>query len=65
MFFVVDRGENDGHCVIDAFYTAVGARMVGACGNFVDAAAIVESAEEFKTQWNVIVGNEGNPQKGM
>ena len=51
--------------MIDAFYTAVGARMVGACGNFVDAAAIVESAEEFRTQWNVIVGNEGNPQKGM
>ena len=51
--------------MIDTLDTAVGAGMVGACGNFVDAAAIVESAEEFKTQWNVIVGNEGNPQKGM
>ena len=51
--------------MIDAFYTAVGARRVGACGNFVDTTAIVESAEEFRTQCNVIVGNEGNPQKGM
>ena len=37
MFFVADYGEHEGHHVIDTFDATVGARMVGACGNFVDA----------------------------
>ena len=49
MFFVADHGEHEGHRVIDAFDTAVGAGMVGACGNFVDVEALIESAGEFGT----------------
>ena len=37
LLFVSDHGEHEGHGVVDAFDAAVGARMVGACGYFVDA----------------------------
>ena len=35
--FLFYHGEHEGHRVIDALDTTVGAAMVGACGNFVDA----------------------------
>ena len=49
MFFIADRGEHEGHRVIGAFDTAVGAGIVGACGSFVDAEALIESAGEIGT----------------
>ena len=47
MFFVADHGEHEGHRVIDA---------IGACGDFVDAEAIIEGAGEFGTELKAIVG---------
>ena len=47
MFFVADHGEHEGHRVIDAFDTAVGAGVIGACGDFDDAEALIESAGKF------------------
>ena len=46
MFVVADHGEHEGHRVIDAFDTPVGAGMV-TCGNLVDVEALIESAGEF------------------
>ena len=60
LFFVADYGEDDGHRVTDALDTAVGVGMVGACGNFVDAEALIESAGDFGPELKAIVGKERN-----
>ena len=60
MFFIADRGEHEGHRVIGAFDTAVGAGIVGACGSFVDAEALIESAGDFGPELKAIVGKERN-----
>ena len=60
MFVVADRGEHEGHRVIDALNAAVGAGMVRACGIFVDAEAFVEGAGEFGAELKAIVRLDGS-----
>ena len=45
--FVADHGEHEGHGVVDALDTAVGARMVGTGGNRIDVEAVVEDEGKF------------------
>ena len=46
--------------MIDTLDTAVGAGMVGACGNFVDAEVLVEGAGEFGAELKSVLGKTGN-----
>ena len=46
--------------MVDAFDAAVGAGVVGACGDFVDAEALVEGTREFTPELNTVVGKESN-----
>ena len=46
--------------MVDAFNTAVGARVVGACGDFVDTEAVVEREREFGTNLKRLVGKESD-----
>ena len=49
LVFAAHHGERYSHDVADALDTAVCERMVGACGNCVDAEIFIESAGEFGT----------------
>ena len=56
LWFVADHGEHEGYGVVDALDTAVGARVVGAGGNLIDAEAVVEGEGRFGAKPSPFVG---------
>ena len=54
--FVADHGEHEGHGVVAALDTAVGAWMVGLGGNHIDTEAVVEDEGKFRAKLESIVG---------
>ena len=55
-----NHGEHQGHGVVDAFDAAAGAGVVGACGEIVDAEALIEGARESRADLNTVIGKESN-----
>ena len=56
LLFVADHSEHEGHGVVDTLDAAVGARVVEAGGNLIDAKADVEGEGKFGTNLKFVVG---------
>ena len=50
LLFVPAHGEHQSHRMIDAFDTAVGAGVVGAGGDLIDAQAFVDGAGTLRAE---------------
>ena len=67
LLFVADHGEHEGYGVVDALDTAVGAQVVGADGDLIDAKAVVEGEGKFGAKPEFVcrrVGLRGIPRQG-
>ena len=49
LLFVAYDDEHEDYGVVDALHTAVGARVVGACGNLIDAGFARESFVQYRS----------------
>ena len=68
LLFVADHGEHEGHGVVDALTTAIGVRVVGVGGHFIDAEAVVEGEGTFGEKLESFVGNDSDgasPEMGV
>ena len=66
--FVADHGEHKGHSVIGTLDAAVGARLVGAGGNLINAEAVVEGEGKFGEKLESVVGkksDESSPERDI